>query len=343
MAQSTSTGTVVGNITDPSGAVVSGATVTLTDQSTKATRTATSNDAGRYIFVDVTPAVYDMTVSKQGFSTSKTQTEVKIGIAVTANMALQVGGANVVVEVTAVGNEMQTMNATVGNTLTSETLDNLPSIGRDVNTFIELQPGVGPDGSVAGAVVDENYFSLDGGNNTNDMDGGGSVYTSGVAANTIGDPTGGVAAQYTTYSKPSGVMPTPADSVEEFKVNTANQTADFNSSSGAEIKVVTKRGTNAFHGTAYEYYWDNNWSGNTWQNSYNAGYLAANRFLRIKPAGFPAITTAATASLLEGHSSRRRSSAARPISSSILKASDIRKAETFYRNVPSADFEDGAS
>ena len=271
MAQSTSTGTVVGNITDPSGAVVSGATVTLTDISTKSTRSATSNDAGRYIFVDVTPGVYDLAVAKQGFSTSKTQTTVKVGIAVTANMALQVGGANVVVEVTAVGNEMQTMNATVGNTLTSESLDNLPSIGRDVNTFIELQPGVGPDGSVAGAVVDENYFSLDGGNNTNDMDGAGSVYTSGVASNTIGDPTGGVSAQYTSYSKPSGVMPTPADSVEEFKVNTANQTADFNSSSGAEIKVVTKRGTNSFHGTAYEYYRDNNWSGNTWQNSYNRG------------------------------------------------------------------------
>ena len=57
-------------------------------------------------------------------------------------------------------------------------------------------------------------------------------------------------------------MPTPADSVEEFKVNTAGQTADFNSSSGAEIKVVTKRGTNSFHGTAYEYYKDNNWSSN---------------------------------------------------------------------------------
>ena len=183
MAQSTSTGTVVGNITDPSGAVVSGATVTLTDISTKSTCSATSNDAGRYIFVDVTPGVYDLAVAKQGFSTSKTQTTVKVGIAVTANMALQVGGANVVVEVTAVGNEMQTMNATVGNTLTSESLDNLPSIGRDVNTFIELQPGVGPDGSVAGAVVDENYFSLDRGNNTNDMDGAGSVYTSGVASN----------------------------------------------------------------------------------------------------------------------------------------------------------------
>ena len=270
-AQSTSTGTVVGTVTDQSNAVVSGATVTLTDPSIKTSHSVTTNDAGRYVFVDVPPALYELSITKQGFSTSKTQTTVKVGTAVTVNMALQVGGSNVVLEVTAASNELQTMNATVGNTLTSEALDNLPSIGRDVNTFIELQPGVGPDGSVAGAVVDENYFSLDGGNNTNDMDGGGSVYTSGVAANTIGDPTGGVAAQYTSYSKPSGVMPTPADSVEEFKVNTANQTADFNSSSGAEIKVVTKRGTNAFHGTAYEYYRDNNWSGNTWQNSYNAG------------------------------------------------------------------------
>ena len=184
-------------------------------------------------------------------------------------MALQVGGSNVVVEVTAVGNELQTMNATVGNTVTAIAIDNLPSIGRDVNTFIELQPGVSPDGSVAGAVVDQSYFSLDGGNNTNDMDGSGSVYTSGVP-DAIGDPTGGVSAQNLRYTaSPSGVMPTPADSVEEFKVNTAGQTADFNSSSGAEIKVVTKRGTNAFHGTAYEYYRDNNWSRNSWQNSYN--------------------------------------------------------------------------
>jgi hypothetical protein len=270
-AQSTSTGTVVGTVADPSGAVVAGATVTLTDPATKTSRSVTTNEAGRYILVDVTPSNYDVTISKQGFSTTKTQTIVSVGSAVTLNMTLQVGTSNVVVEVTAVGNELQTMNATVGNTVTSEAIDNLPSIGRDVNTFIELQPGVGPDGSVAGAVVDENYFSLDGGNNTNDMDGAGSVYTSGVSANTIGDPTGGVSAQYTSYNKPSGVMPTPADSVEEFKVNTANQTADFNSSSGAEIKVVTKRGTNAFHGTAYEYYKDNNWSGNTWQNSYNAG------------------------------------------------------------------------
>ena len=68
-------------------------------------------------------------------------------------------------------------------------------------------------------------------------------------------------------NQPSGVMPTPVDSVEEFKVATTNQTADFNNSSGMEVSIVTKRGTNAWHGTAYEYYLDNNFSGNTWENN----------------------------------------------------------------------------
>jgi hypothetical protein len=67
--------------------------------------------------------------------------------------------------------------------------------------------------------------------------------------------------------QPSGVMPTPVDSVEEFKVSTTNQTADVNNSSGMQVAIVTKRGTNAWHGTAYEYYWDNNFSGNTWENN----------------------------------------------------------------------------
>src|SRR6202050_4492391 len=267
-AQSTSTGTVVGTVTDPSGALVAGATITLTDASTKTARTDTTNDAGRYIFVDVAPGTYEISITKQGFSTTRTQTTVQVGQATTANMTLQVGTGNVVIEVTAVGNELQTMNATVGNTVTAIAIDNLPSTGRDVNTFIELQPGVSTGGDVGGAVNDQSYFSLDGGNNTNDMDGSGGVYTSRQTMLVIGDPTGGVNTEL-TYAAPAGVVPTPADSVEEFKVNTAGQTADFNSSAGAEIKVVTKRGTSAFHGTAYEYYKDNNWSSNSWQNNQN--------------------------------------------------------------------------
>ncbi len=335
LAQSTSTGTIVGTVTDQSGAVVNGATVTLTDAATKTVRTSTTNDAGRYLFVDVAPGAYELTYSKQTFSTTKTQTTVSVGVTTTLNISLQVGGGNVVVEVTAVGTELQTMNATVGNTVTAIAIDNLPSIGRDVNTFIELQPGVSTDGSVAGTVNDQSYFSLDGGNNTNDMDGNGNVYTSGVGMNTIGDPTGGVASQYVGYNRPSGVMPTPADSVEEFKVNSANQTADFNSSAGAEIKVVTKRGTNSFHGTGYEYYKDNNWSGNTWQNNYD-------RLLFGAPSG----------GLPSYHYSRYGFAVGGPlIPKEVLggktyffvnyEAFKYPNSETYFRNVPSANLRAG--
>ena len=71
----------------------------------------------------------------------------------------------------------------------------------------------------------------------------------------------------TSLPVPTGVMPTPQDSVEEFKVNATNQTADFNNSAGAQVEVVTKRGTSRWHGTAYEYYLDNNFSANTWENN----------------------------------------------------------------------------
>jgi len=263
-AQSTSTGTIIGTITDQSQAVVPGAQLILNDPATGTSRTATTNSAGQYLFVDVNPGNYNLSISKQGFANTKVTTEVKVGLTVTINLALEVGSQNTVVEVEAAGNEMQMTNATVGNDLMSATLDALPSIGRDVSTFVELQPGVSPVGSVAGTVNDQSYFSLDGGNNSNDMDGSNAVYTASYA----GDPTGGVAGQ-NLGGAPTGVMPTPQDSIEEFKVNTVGQTGDFNSSSGAEVKIVTKRGTNTWHGTAYEYYLDNNWSSNSWENNYS--------------------------------------------------------------------------
>jgi len=287
--QSANSGIVAGTVTDPSGAVVNNADVTLTDAANGVSRTAKTNNAGHYVFVDVPPSTYNITIAKQGFATTKAPNlQVLVGQATTFNTSLQVGGTAVEVEVSAAGTELQTMNATVGNTVPSVALDSLPTIGRDVSTFVEMQPGVSPDGSVAGAVVDQSYFSLDGGNNTNDMDGSMSVYTTTYA----GDPTGGVANEsYGVAAGPTGVMPTPADSVEEFKVNTANQTADFNSSAGAEVKVVTKRGTNAWHGTGYEYYLDNNWSANSWDNNFNKTPLPAYHYSRFGGAiGGPIIS-----------------------------------------------------
>ncbi len=280
-AQSASTGIVTGQVTDPSDAAVVGATVILTDKTTNASRTATTNDSGRYVFVDVNPAVYNIAVNKTGFRVTKVAEQtVQVGLTSTVNVKIELGSVAETVEVTASSVELQTLNATVGNTVSGELLQNLPSIGRDAATFVTLQPGVSPDGSVAGAVVDQSTFMLDGGQNSNDMDGSMATYTVSFA----GDPTGGIVSNQIGGS-PTGVMPTPLDSVEEFKVNTANQTADFNSSAGAQVQVVTKRGTNSWHGTGYEYYFDDLLNANTFDNNFSGTPLASYHYNRFGAAG----------------------------------------------------------
>ena len=265
-AQTGATGAIVGTVTDPQGAVVPGADVSITDRSTNATTKTTTNSAGHYVLANVNPGVYDIKITKSGFQTALIREQkVDIGKTLTEDLKLPVGSVTQEITVETTGTELQTLNSTVGNTVTGIALESLPSLGRDVSTFVTLQPGVSPDGSVAGTVVDQSSFQLDGGQNTNDMDGSMSVYTPTFS----GDPTGGVANQgFGVAAGPTGVIPTPADSIEEFKVNTANQTADFNSSSGAQVQMVTKHGTNTFHGSVYEYYLDNNWNANTWQNNH---------------------------------------------------------------------------
>jgi hypothetical protein len=263
--QATNTGTIVGEVQDQSGAVIPGASVTLIDNTTNAARTTLSNKSGGYVFVNVSPSAYTLTASKAGFELAKVDNQtVEVGTQATVNFKLTVGSNQVTVEVQSAGTDLQTINATVGSTVEQEAIAQLPSLLHDAGTFTTLQAGISPDGSVAGAVVDQSTFSLDGGNNSNDMDGSMSVYTGSFA----GDPTGGAASGgQGLVTSPTGVMPTPADSVEEFKVNATGQGADFNNSAGAQVEVVTKRGTNTWHGTGYEYYLDNNFSANYWQNN----------------------------------------------------------------------------
>jgi hypothetical protein len=284
-SQMAGTGQIDGTVTDKSGGAIAGATVTLTDTQTNIARTATTNDSGRYIFASVAPGVYSLTISKTGFRVAKfSEQDINVGSTRTLNVTLEIGAATETVEVTATNAELQTMNATVGNTITGVALNSLPTTQRDVSTFVTLQPGVSPDGSVAGAIYDQNTFQLDGGNNSNDMDGSMNIYTPSAA----GDTTGGLVNSYVTATGgggPTGVMPTPVDSIEEFKVGTNNQTADFNSSSGAQVQMVTKRGGNQWHGTAYEYYLDNNWSGNTWDNNASGSPRPSYHFNRFGASG----------------------------------------------------------
>src|SRR5215475_4498113 len=229
LAQSTATGTVSGQVTDQTNAVIVGATVTLTDNDTGGTRSTTTNDTGRYLFVNVNPGNYDVSVRRPGFTETRVPAQkVTVGTVTTINVAMKVGEATQSITVEASGVTLQTMNATVGTTIGFQNLQELPNLSRDVSSLLTLQPATAMNGSVAGAVRDQNTFQLDGGNNTNDMDGTMNTYTASFASN------GGV----------TGVMPTPVESIEEFKVNVTNQTADFNGSSGAQVQMVTRLGSN---------------------------------------------------------------------------------------------------
>lgn len=163
-SQSTSSGTVSGQVTDPQGAAIPAADVRLTDPSTNTSRSAVTNEAGRYDFFNVPPANYDVVVTRPGFSESKlTNQRVNVGLVLTLNVKLQIGAASTIVEVAAGATaELQTTNSTVGSTISGLQLDSLPNIGRDANALILLQPGVAPGGNVGGTISDQNSYQLDG-------------------------------------------------------------------------------------------------------------------------------------------------------------------------------------
>jgi Carboxypeptidase regulatory-like domain len=270
--QATNTGTVSGTVSDNSGAVVGGASVTLTDKATNDTRSTTTNADGRYIFVSVDPGTYSLKFSKSGFAeTEVASIKVEVATALTENVQMKLGAVSTTVVVTETpGAELQTMNSTVGQTIEHNELLQLPNASRDATTFATLQPGTNINGNTAGAVVDQNTFTLDGGNITDDMSGDSDVYVLSFS----GD-TSGVGAMHSpgNNAAPSGVVPAPVESIEEFKVGVANQTADFNGGAGGEVQMATKKGTASFHGAVYEYYLDNNFVGaNTWDDN-NTGTL----------------------------------------------------------------------
>src|SRR6266581_3992812 len=283
------TGSVTGVVTDAQGGTVAGADVTLTDVATKSPRTTTTNDSGRYHFASVPVGTYDITISKSGFKVHKAAAQkVSIATQLTLDVALEVGALTETVVVTSqVGSELQTANATIGNTIDLKNLELLPNLGRDATSLLSLQPGVTPRGDIAGSYMDQNTFTVDGGNNTDDM-----------AGNTIGyiqNFTGLAGSQ--TNGMASGVVATPIETVEEFKVNTFGQTSDFNNSSGAQVQMVTRRGTDQWHGSGYGYYYaTNHGAANSWlakHTPFNKGIPATDA---TSPTGLRLCSAATTLS-----------------------------------------------
>ena len=257
-SQATTSGTVTGTVADPTGALVPGAEVTLVQQGTNATQTTTTDSAGRYLFPAVNPGMYTVKCTAKGFRTTAfSQVQVEVLKSVTIDFKLELGAASQVVEVMAsTGAELQTTDAAIGTVIGGDMLLRLPALARSVTSILMMQPAVSPSmpgmgdvngGQVAGANVDQTTFYVDGGDATSDLEG-----TNGYVS-PPGEP------------QPAPFIAVPAETTQEFRVVTANPTASFARSQGGEVAILTKSGTNSLHGSAYEYYYGNATTANSWR------------------------------------------------------------------------------
>jgi hypothetical protein len=237
-----------GRVTDASGAIVPGASIKLTLTATGATRTGTSDNSGQYQFSLLMPGRYTLMVTAQGFAPAeKTGMELLVSQPATVNVALAVQSVQQEVTVTSnVQPMLNTTDATLGNAFDSHQVESLPLDARNVPDLLSLQPGV----TFMGRPDDQNSTQGPGNNSTDSragaVNGGRSdqanITLDGVDVNDINNG----------YAFTS-VLRSTQDSVEEFRVTTSNPDAAEGRSSGAQVALVTRSGSNSFHGAAYEY------------------------------------------------------------------------------------------
>jgi hypothetical protein len=231
------TSRVTGIVTDNTGAAVPGATVTLTSETNQSSLTSTTSNEGQYVFDLVQPGNYTVTVEKQGFKKFVSRRNAAlVNQAATVNVSLEVGDVSAVVSVESTAEQIQTSTTgNVGTTIEQRSLESLPIVGlrgRNPLDLLNFMPGVVSGANTGGGVHvngsrDRAFnFTLDG-IDINESTAGGSNFTP--------------------------LRPNP-DSIQEFQVITSNATAELGRSSGAQVTLVTRSGTNHYHGNVFEYY-----------------------------------------------------------------------------------------
>lgn len=240
------TSTVKGTVTDQQGNVVAGATVRLISTQ-GSTRTATTNDSGVYQFPSIQTGSYRLEVEMTGFKKASVSSfQALVDNSAEVNVKLEVGQVTEVVNVDAGGLEslVNTQDASLGNNFVSRQILALPLQGRNVANLLSLQAGVTPDGSVTGGRSDQANITLDGVDVNNQQD----------------------------ASAFAPVLRVNPDSVDEFRVTTANPDASKGRSSGAQISLITKSGSNSFNGALYEYHRNTVTTANDWFNNAAGNY-----------------------------------------------------------------------
>jgi hypothetical protein len=239
--------TLTGTITDSSGGQVPNAQVVIKDVSTGVERTVTTNKDGFYIAANLLPAEYQVTVTAQGFNTEiKNGIKLNVGMEQEFNLVLQIGTVTHRVEVTAEAPAVQLSSSDISATVQATTVRELPLNGRSWTDLAALQPGVdtiqtqpsfssgadrgnrgfGQQLTISGARPQQNNYRLDG-VSLND-------YANGAPGSVLGGSLG-------------------VDAIQEFSVLTSNYSAEYGKTSGGVVNAITRSGTGAFHGSAYEF------------------------------------------------------------------------------------------
>jgi hypothetical protein len=253
-----------GTITDPQGAVIDSATVSLQNSQVGFRRNVLTDAAGSYQFAQVPPGVYAVSIEKPGFtSVTKRNVELLVNTPATLDASMQLAALAEAVNVEADVVKLNTVDASVGNSFNQTQVRQLPLQTRNVVELLSLQPGVTQTGEVLGSRRDQNNVTLDGVDaNDNQNSGLGGLGTQtktalpGLNGQGIDRKAGFNAA-----------LPVPLDSVQEFRVTVGGEGADQGRSSGGQVTLVTKSGTNQFHGSAYEFNRDTFFSANDWFNN----------------------------------------------------------------------------
>jgi outer membrane receptor protein involved in Fe transport len=238
--QTAVTGGIEGNVTDASGAAIAGATVEATDVPDAVTRDTVTNNDGAYRFPSLIPGTYSVTIKKAGFATfTRGATRIDAGILYRVDARLPVGTATARVEVTGEAPLLQTDSAEVNEIFHSSEISSLPTFGNNITRLSLLAPGV----SMPGGQLDLHPENAGSDFNLN---------INGAAPNANGHLLDGV--ENTEAIQGLSIIVTPNDSVQELKLATSNYDAEYGKVAGGLWQITTKSGTNAFHGSLFEYY-----------------------------------------------------------------------------------------
>ena len=243
----TAYGTIVGTVSDSTGAVVQGVNIVLVNTGTSEQHAVKSDERGNYQFVNLLPGAYKVTFERQGFKKLlRENVEVKTSTVSRIDAALQVGAVDVEVEVTSAAPQIDTQSSTVGAVVEGKVVQETPLNGRNVMNLIALEPGVVPQGSASGSVQSNQH----GGTFSNPAGWGNYQIGGGMAGQSAmwldGQPLNGT-------QQNSPVIVPSQDIIQEFRVETNTVSPEFGRFAGGVVSMTSKQGSNKWGGSAYEY------------------------------------------------------------------------------------------